>query len=56
MRDTNQALPSYLFIAAALLAQTVVAEDLKTPSCDELAAWSTSIDAQDRWEPFPKSN
>ena len=56
MRDTNQALPSYLFIATAFLAQTVVAEDLKTPSCDELSAWSTSIDAQDRWEPFPENN
>ncbi|MGB5763070.1 MAG: hypothetical protein WBM58_11030 [Sedimenticolaceae bacterium] len=55
MRDTNQALPSYLLIAAASLAQIAVAEHLKTPPCDELAAWSTSIDKQDRWEPFPEN-
>ena len=55
MRGPNQALPSYLFVAAAFLAQTAVAEDLNTPSCDVLAAWSTSIDAQDRWEPFPEN-
>lgn len=35
---------------------TTWAQDLRSPSCDELAMWVTTIDADDRWEPIASDN
>ncbi|MEZ5585757.1 MAG: hypothetical protein R3E46_01670 [Sedimenticolaceae bacterium] len=33
-----------------------VADNLRTPPCDDLAKWSETVDAKDRWEPFAENN
>lgn len=38
-----------LFLPTASVA---VAENLRTPSCNELAKWSETVDPNDRWQPF----
>ncbi len=47
--------PGYLFVAALTLSQGVIADDLRTPTCEELSAWTSSIDVEQRWQPFPEN-
>ena len=39
-----------------LIASVAVADRLRTPTCDELAKWSQTVDPADRWEPFTENN
>lgn len=43
-------------IAISPVVSVAVADNLGTPSCDDLAKWSETVDARDRWEPFAENN
>lgn len=43
-------------VVVSLVLPVAVAEDLRTPPCDDLAKWSKTVDAKDRWEPFAENN
>lgn len=43
-------------VVASLVVSAATADDLQIPSCDDLAKWSETADAKDRWEPFAENN
>ena len=49
--------PTCIIAALTLLiASVAVADRFRTPTCDELAKWSETVDPTDRWEPFTENN
>jgi len=49
--------PLYVVTSLALLiTSSAVADSFHTPTCDQLAKWSETVDPDDRWEPFAEND